>query len=90
MNGPVIKKCQILLVEDDLTLGTLLKDYLELHNYGITLCADGVKGRQFAADRHFDLCILDVMVPKIDGWQLAREIRAENRSFLLFFSQQSV
>lgn len=65
----------ILLVEDDQNFGDVLKSYLEMHNYAVTLAKDGVAGLERYRKGNYDLCIFDVMMPKKDGFSLAREIR---------------
>ncbi|MBA3649180.1 MAG: response regulator transcription factor [Chitinophagales bacterium] len=69
------KKSRILLAEDDPNFGTVLRDYLELHNFDVTLCNNGMSGLNTSRKRDFDLCLLDVMMPEMDGFTLAREIR---------------
>src|SRR5690554_448276 len=78
---------KILLAEDDPNLGELLKDYLELKGkFDVTLCKDGEEAiRAFGQDQ-FDLCILDVMMPKKDGFTLGREIRKINPDIPLIFA----
>ena len=71
----VITQKKILLVEDDLNLGFLLLDYLEAANMKVKLCKDGLAGLEILEKQHFDLCLLDVMMPKIDGFGLAKAIR---------------
>ncbi len=66
---------KILLVEDDQNFGDVLKSYLEMNDFNITLATDGEEGyTNFQKDK-FDLCIFDVMMPKKDGFTLAKEIR---------------
>jgi DNA-binding response OmpR family regulator len=65
----------ILLVEDDETLGELLKSFLELNNFEVRLYRDPEQAIQFFHMREYDLCILDVMMPGKDGFTLAREIK---------------
>ena len=61
-------KTKILLVEDDPNFGSVLKNYLELNDYEVKLCTDGFAGYdQFVAGK-FDICILDVMMPRKDGF----------------------
>src|SRR5580704_13789240 len=79
------KKLRILLVEDDVSFGKILKDYLVLNSIEVMHVRDGVDGWDFFRKHHFDLCILDIMMPKRDGFELAREIRRENRTIPLFF-----
>ena len=69
------QKASILLVEDDENLGFLVQDNLENEGYTVQLCADGLTGLQVFAQQTFDLCILDVMLPVLDGFTLAQEIR---------------
>jgi two-component system OmpR family response regulator len=69
------KKTRILLAEDDPNFGTVLRDYLELHNFDVTLSTNGLQALNFSQKKDFDLCVLDVMMPEMDGFTLAREIR---------------
>ena len=66
---------RILVVEDDLNLGFLLMDLLETEDYRIKLCKDGKAGLDNLERNNFDLCILDIMMPKLDGFSVAKEIR---------------
>lgn len=75
----------ILLVEDDTNLGNILSEYLELKGYGITLCTDGDSGYEHFRSNSYDLCVLDVMMPKKDGFSLARAIRRENEQIPIIF-----
>lgn len=78
---------KILLAEDDPNLGELLKDYLELKgNFEVTLCKDGEEAMRAFGQDSFDLCILDVMMPKKDGFTLGREIRKINPDIPLIFA----
>lgn len=74
MNSPMTQK-KILLVEDDLNLGFLLLDYLEAANMKVKLCKDGLAGLAILEKQHFDLCLLDVMMPKMDGFGVAKAMR---------------
>lgn len=76
---------RILLAEDDPNFGIVLRDYLELHDYEVTLCNDGCKGSAAFRKGTFDLCILDVMMPEKDGFTLAREIKKLNPTVPLIF-----
>ena len=69
------KKPQLLLCEDDPNLGNVLKNYLELNDYDVTLERDGRLGLAAFQREKFDLCLLDVMMPNMDGFTLAEEIR---------------
>lgn len=68
----------LLIVEDDLSLGFLLLDYLQEEGFKAKLCRDGQKGLEQFRKRHYDLCLLDVMMPKMDGFMLAQHMRDEN------------
>ncbi|MBK1440618.1 response regulator transcription factor [Parapedobacter sp. ISTM3] len=78
---------KILLAEDDPNLGDILKDYLELKGkFDVTLCKDGDEAlRQFNKEK-FDLCILDVMMPRKDGFTLGKEIRKANADIPIIFA----
>jgi DNA-binding response OmpR family regulator len=81
----VKERLSILLAEDDLNLGVLLVDYLETEGFGVKLCKDGILAlRAFEAHR-FDLCLLDVMMPKMDGFSLAKEIRIKDNEIPVIF-----
>ena len=76
---------KILLVEDDINFGNILKEYLSLNDYDITLAKNGIEGFEKFKKENFDLCILDVMMPYKDGFTLAKEIREENSHIPIFF-----
>ena len=76
---------RILLVEDDINLGSLLKDYLIAKGYEVELQKNGEKGLHAFRREHFDICILDVMMPVKDGFSLAREIRIMNQETPIIF-----
>lgn len=78
-------KAKILLVEDDTNLGMVLKNYLELNDYDVTLERDGILGLAAFRREKFDLCLLDVMMPNMDGFTLAEEIRDTDPDVPLFF-----
>lgn len=69
---------KILLVEDDANLGQVLKEYLEMKQYQVTLCRDGEEGLTSFNRNNYHLVILDVMMPKKDGFTLAADIRKVN------------
>jgi DNA-binding response OmpR family regulator len=75
----------ILLCEDDTNLGMVLKNYLELNDYDVTLERDGKLGLAAFQREKFDICLLDVMMPNMDGFTLAEEIRDINPDVPLFF-----
>jgi DNA-binding response OmpR family regulator len=76
---------KILLVEDDPSLGFVIQDNLKLKGYDVTLCTDGNMGEEVFFDSPFHLCILDVMLPKKDGFSLARSIREKNKEVPIIF-----
>lgn len=78
-------KAKILLCEDDQNLGMVLKNYLELNDYDVILERDGRLGLAAFQREKFDLCLLDVMMPNMDGFTLAEEIRDINPDVPLFF-----
>jgi two-component system, OmpR family, response regulator len=78
-------KASILLVEDEPNFGAVLKNYLELKNYDVTLCPDGESGYETFMAAAFDLCILDVMMPRKDGFTLAKQIREQDDAVPLIF-----
>lgn len=78
-------KVKILFVEDDPNLSMVLQDYLEMIGYEVFHAKDGEQGLQFFVSGSFDLLILDVMMPKKDGFTLAREIRQNNNSVPIIF-----
>ncbi|MFM7720778.1 MAG: response regulator transcription factor [Sediminibacterium sp.] len=79
------KKYKILLCEDDSNLGLVLKNFLELNDYEVTLERDGRLGLSAFQREKFDLCLLDVMMPNVDGFTLAEEIRDIDPDVPLFF-----
>ncbi len=85
------QKPRILYVEDDDYLSYVTKDNLELKGYDITLCKDGEEGLACFYGGDFDLCILDVMLPEMDGFSLAKKIRARDEHIpILFLSAKSM
>jgi two-component system OmpR family response regulator len=76
---------KILLVEDDQNFGDVLRSYLEMHDYAVTLATDGVQGIEAFKKSPYDLCIFDVMMPKKDGFTLAKEVRERNQEVPIIF-----
>ena len=79
------KKPKILYVEDDVNRGFVTKDNLTKKGYDITLCEDGLTAAQTFQKQKFDLCILDVMLPKIDGFALAQKFRDKDKNVPILF-----
>jgi DNA-binding response OmpR family regulator len=76
---------KILLAEDDLNLGVLLVDYLETEGFDVKLCKDGELALKAFQTSAYDLCLLDVMMPKMDGFSLATAIRTKDKNIPLIF-----
>jgi len=84
-------KAHLLYVEDDESLSFVTRDNLELQGYQITHCTDGQKAIDSLDNQQFDLCILDVMLPAVDGFELARHIRARDKDIpIIFLSAKSL
>ena len=75
----------ILLCEDDENLGMLLREYLNAKGYNTDLCPDGDAGYKAFVKNKYDMCVLDVMMPKKDGFTLAQEIRQTNAEIPIVF-----
>lgn len=80
-----LEEVNILLCEDDESLGMLLREYLEAKGYKPTLCQDGEEGYRSFLQHTYDLCILDVMMPRMDGFTLASKIREINYDIPFMF-----
>ncbi len=84
-------KAHILYVEDDESLSFVTRDNLELQGYEITHCSDGKVAMDTIRDQEFDLCLLDVMLPEVDGFNIAKEIRKFNSEVpIIFLSAKSL
>ncbi len=79
------EKLKILLAEDDLHLGMLLVDYLEAEGFEVKLCKDGELALKAFQNMPFDLCLLDVMMPKLDGFSLAKEMKIKDKKIPVIF-----
>jgi len=79
------EKIKILLVEDDTNLGFLLLEFLESNGFYAKLYRDGISGLNGFESSKFDFCILDVMLPKLDGFSLAEKIREQNKRVPIIF-----
>jgi DNA-binding response OmpR family regulator len=78
-------KIKLLLAEDELSLGMIIKESLETREFEVTLCNDGEATLKFFLEKEFELIILDVMMPKKDGFTLAKEIRKINKHIPILF-----
>jgi DNA-binding response OmpR family regulator len=84
-------KYRILIAEDDQNLGALITEYIESEGFGVTLCKDGEQALQAFTTGRFDLCLLDVMMPKMDGFTVAKAIRNQDpRIPILFITARSM
>lgn len=78
-------KAKILLAEDDTSLGYVIADQLRTEGYHVTLCSNGIEAYQKFNEDKFNICVLDVMMPKKDGFTLATEIRKLNSDIPIMF-----
>ena len=85
MINPQPEKLRILLCEDDENLGMLLREYVQAKGYNCDLYGDGDAGYKAYMKGRYDFCILDVMMPKKDGFTMAQEIRALNADIPIIF-----
>ena len=76
---------RILLVEDDQSFGAVLKDYLTINNFEVTLATDGEMGLKEFTEKEFDICIFDVMMPKKDGFSLAEDVKKIDKNTPIIF-----
>ena len=76
---------KILLCEDDENLGMLLREYLQAKGYSTVLCPDGEQGFKEFTKNKYDIAVLDVMMPKKDGFTLAQDIRQANADLPIIF-----
>lgn len=77
---------KILIVEDELAIAELEKDYLELSGFDVEVASDGQVGLKKALTEDYDLIILDLMLPGIDGFEICREVRAEKNTPIIMVS----
>jgi len=80
-----MKNFKILYTEDDETLAFLTKDNLEQNNYEVVHCTDGKSGLNTFNNEDFDICIFDIMMPKMNGFDLATEIRKTDTDIPIIF-----
>ena len=80
-----MKNFKILYTEDDETLAFLTKDNLEQNNYEVVHCTNGKSGLETFKDEDFDICIFDIMMPKMDGFELAEEVRKMDTDVPIIF-----
>ncbi|NPA36154.1 MAG: response regulator transcription factor, partial [Chlorobi bacterium] len=80
-----MEKNRVFMVEDDMNFGTVLKSYMEINGFEVTWVMDGRDAFKRFREGEFDICILDVMLPHIDGFTIARDIREVDKSIPLIF-----
>lgn len=85
-----MSKANILLVEDDLSLGFVVQDNLKAAGYQVHLCKDGKEGLRYFHENNYNLCILDVMLPKKDGFSLAQDIRKISQVPIIFLTAKGM
>jgi DNA-binding response OmpR family regulator len=78
-------KAKILLLEDDHNLGLIIAEHLRLNGYDVDLCKDGKAGLAKYGETSYDLCLVDIMMPKMDGFTFAAEIRKRDDAIPLIF-----
>ena len=82
---------RILLVEDDPSLGFVIQDNISQKGYDVTLCKDGMAGEDAFCSSPYNLCIFDIMLPKMDGISLAQRVRKKNKNIpILFLTAKSM
>ncbi len=77
---------KILIIEDETAIAELEKDYLELSNFDVTIENDGHKGAAMALEQEFDLIILDIMLPGMDGFNICKMIREKKNTPIIMVS----
>ena len=77
---------KILIIEDEESIADLEKDYLELSNFSVDIEYDGEKGLKAALEKDYDLFILDLMLPGIDGFEVCRKIREQKNTPIIMVS----
>jgi len=84
-------KHRVLLLEDDVNLGVILQEHLELNGFAVTLCANGEDGLAAYRRAAPALCLVDVMMPRVDGFAFARQVRlAEGATPIIFLTARSM
>jgi DNA-binding response OmpR family regulator len=76
---------KILLVEDDRNFGDVLRSFLEVHDYDVTLATDGLAGFEAYRKGKWDVCIFDVMMPRLSGFELAKKVRESDKDTPIIF-----
>ena len=77
---------KVLIIEDEESIAELERDYLEISSYEVTICNDGEKGLKEALDNEYDLYILDLMLPGVDGFEICKAIRSKKNTPIIMVS----
>lgn len=86
-----MNKRNILLLEDDPNLGFILQEQLEMNNYSVKLCRNGEEGTDEYKHHKYDLCLVDIMMPKKDGFTFVKELRnADKQTPVIFLTAKSL
>ena len=80
---------RILIIEDEESIADLEKDYLELSNFEVEVANDGTLGLKMALEGDFDLIILDLMLPGVDGFEICRQIRDQKNTPIIMVSAKN-
>jgi DNA-binding response OmpR family regulator len=80
-----VASTKILLLEDDPNLGALLKEHLRMRDFEVALCVNGIDGLAAFNNGKYDLCLVDIMMPRMDGFTFTREIRKGDESTPIIF-----
>jgi len=78
-------KKRVFMVEDDQNFGTVMKSYLEINGFEVTWIKDGANALKTFVSKHFDICILDVMLPNVDGFTIGKEIKSKEEEIPMIF-----
>lgn len=82
---------KILLVEDDQNFGDVLRSFLEVHDFDVTLATDGLAGFEAYRKSDWDLCIFDVMMPRLSGFELAKKVReSDTKTPIIFLTAKAM
>lgn len=80
---------KVLIVEDDLAISTIERDYLSLANFDVDVCDDGLKGYNMALSNDYDLIILDVMLPNMNGYDICMKLRDKIKTPIIFVTAKN-
>lgn len=81
-----MEKKRVLIIEDDIAIAELERDYLEINDFEVLIRQNGLKGLELAIMETFDLIVLDLMLPEVDGFEICRKIREKKDTPILMIS----